>query len=471
MRLIESDNWPISKRRAAREFERNRSEMYGEMRGDDETLAAKFVKDKIYPIIDEISAMCGHNAVSDIKKKVLSAVTNIEYCQVEFQCRIFDDDILPGVSYTDDFFKSYGNFNRFADAFSNIVAKFEKYAPAFEIRNAVSKGNGTYSNVNFAIAFPEGNSCSDTARMAFDSFREGKDLIEKFLRIWKSQAAHLVEISNSRKAVESGYSNNSDYVGDWFGEGQIDFSKVINPDASGDVYMVKLWGGSGYLMDVYLAKAYNVYDAIDSVLDWSYVNEGNNDKVFDYDYLRNLASEDYESYLERPDHWSCEEGLSEEEFIDWWIDDSYICNDDYTLFAYEENFFADKVPEKYLANSRKAIKSSRDIKTRIDRKIESYELPFECVNATIDDGHLDMTIVEYLKGYGSSKTKENVINGKGDGESFEFDDTLKYEEAVCLPYLVKQGTSYPTAYFQDVYKRKDAVPFSTATIHLIKEYD
>ena len=122
-------------------------------------------------------------------------------------------------------------------------------------------------------------------------------------------------------------------------------------------------------------------------------------------------------------------------------------------------------------NCRKEIKSSRDVKTRIDKKIEFHDLPFECVNASIDDGHLDMTIVEHLKGYGSSKTREKVINGKGDGESFEFDDTLKYEEAVCLPYLVKQGTSYPTAYFQDVYKRKDVVPFSTATIHLIKEYD
>jgi len=116
------------------------------------------------------------------------------------------------------------------------------------------------------------------------------------------------------------------------------------------------------------------------------------------------------------------------------------------------------------------IKSS-DIKKKIDGNISIHKLPVECLEATITDGHLNMTIVEYLKGYDSSKSSERVVNGEGDGESFKFDDFLSEIEAICLPYLVKSGPRYPTNRFQDVYKRSDAVPYNSATIHIIKEYD
>ena len=94
------------------------------------------------------------------------------------------------------------------------------------------------------------------------------------------KAKHLKQV---RK--RAGYSNNPNYFGDWFGDGQIDFSQIINPNDSGDVYMVKMWGGSGYILDVYLVKAQDEYDAMDKVFEWSYENEGANNIVFDYDYL------------------------------------------------------------------------------------------------------------------------------------------------------------------------------------------
>ena len=167
------------------------------------------------------------------------------------------------------------------------------------------------------------------------------------------------EIESSKK-IRSGYSNNPDYVGDWYGKGQIDYSKIINPEDSGDVYMVKLWSGSGYVLDVYLAKAEDVYEAIDKVFKWSYENEGENEMVFDYNYLENQAANDYKDYEKHPDSWSYYgEGLSEEEFIDKWIDEAFV-SDDNGLYARSENFFVDKLPEEYLNQSRKTIKSAMD---------------------------------------------------------------------------------------------------------------
>ena len=100
-------------------------------------------------------------------------------------------------------------------------------------------------------------------------------------------------ISDSKRKVKDGFSNNPNYFGDWYGEGQIDFSAIINPEDDGDVYMVKLWCGSGYILDVYLCKAHDIYEAMDIVFDWSYKNEGENEMVFDYNYLHHECIEDY----------------------------------------------------------------------------------------------------------------------------------------------------------------------------------
>ena len=150
---------------------------------------------------------------------------------------------------------------------------------------------------------------------------------------------------------KSGYSNNSDYVGDWFGDGQIDFTKIINPNDSGDVYMVKLWCGSGYATDVYLVKANDLYDAIDRVFEWSYRNDGENYLVYDYHYIEKEAEYYYndEGFFERGKKPS--DDMEFGDFLDDIIDEYYIGNSDYMLFARSENFFADRVPEKYLKKS------------------------------------------------------------------------------------------------------------------------
>ena len=163
----------------------------------------------------------------------------------------------------------------------------------------------------------------------------------------------LLSNSANRKPIKSGFSNNPDYVGDWYGKGQIDFNAIINPEDSGDIYMVKMWSGAGYVLDVYLCKATNIYDAMDIVFNWSWEHEGENNIVFDFDYVRNEAAEYYKS---DPDMFG--ENIDEEEFEDLFISEYYVSND-YSLFARSENFFVDKVPENVLAENQKPIENSR----------------------------------------------------------------------------------------------------------------
>ncbi len=89
----------------------------------------------------------------------------------------------------------------------------------------------------------------------------------------------------------------------------------------------------------------------------------------------------------------------------------------------------------------------------------------------IENGCLYLTIARCLKGYGSTKMKDEIIKGSGDGSFFEFEKPLDKEVASCLPGLVKVGTHYPTQYFSDVYKRKEAVKYNSAIVHVITEYD
>ena len=154
------------------------------------------------------------------------------------------------------------------------------------------------------------------------------------------------EFSDSKRRVKDGFSNNPNYVGDWFGKGQIDFSAIINPEDDGDVYMIKLWCGSGYVLDVYLCKAHDIYEAMDIVFEWSYKNEGENDIVFDYDYLMSECQENFEKY---PDYFGNDLSDDYEEFEMRWFDD-YISSEN-GYYARSENFFVDKVPSEYLENN------------------------------------------------------------------------------------------------------------------------
>ena len=167
----------------------------------------------------------------------------------------------------------------------------------------------------------------------------------KTKNIVKRVDARVMPVSDSRK-VKDGYSNNPDYFGDWYGKGQIDFDAIINPEDDGDLYMVKIWGGSGYVLDVYLVKAFGWDDAIDIVFDWSYENEGANNIIFDYNYLSDLCHEDYEDeYFYGGEDGKPSDTMSYEEFESEWIDENYIANSNYDLFALAENFFVDVVPQ------------------------------------------------------------------------------------------------------------------------------
>lgn len=161
----------------------------------------------------------------------------------------------------------------------------------------------------------------------------------------KQPLNHTARLMHIHK-IKAGYSNNPDYYGDWFGDGQIDFSKVIDAEAPGDIYMVKIWGGSGYVLDVYLVKANDYEEAIDKVFEWSYNNEGKNNIIFDWEYLAKDCHEDYETDGFLGDG-KPSDTMDYEEFEERWMEDM-VSNSAYSLFARAENFFVDKVPTEYL---------------------------------------------------------------------------------------------------------------------------
>ena len=256
----------------------------------------------------------------------------------------------------------------------------------------------------------------------------------------------LLSNSANRRPIKSGYSNNPDYFGDWYGKGQIDFNAIINPEDDGDIWMVKMWSGAGYVLDVYLCKATNMYDAMDIVFNWSYEHEGANNIVFDYDYLMNECRENFEKY---PDYFGDDLSGDYEEFEMRWFED-YVSNDDYNLFARSENFFIDKVPENVLAenqgpieNSRKVIKSGLMTPTLSDCAKATYDGIKQMLDA-IDDGmewhngnalqcviNLDTPVDEALLPYGFIIWKFRHKDGTPWTES-ELDELLDENNAFLV---------------------------------------
>lgn len=212
---------------------------------------------------------------------------------------------------------------------------------------------------------------------AVDLAKDYYDKIEQMGFIWLENSKRGNKIMNRRsikqvRRLNNGYSNNADYVGDWYGKGQIDFDAIINPKDDGDLYMVKMWSGSGYSTDVYLCKANDIYDAIDIVFEWSYQNEGANNIVFDYNYLYNECQEYFndEYWYGKGEPTPSEKYDGDfEAFFDDELEMDYVSNDAYSLFARSENFFVDKVDisqEEYEENQR-AVQRSRMYNSRRPR--------------------------------------------------------------------------------------------------------
>lgn len=206
---------------------------------------------------------------------------------------------------------------------------------------------------------------------------------------------------NMKRMVKSGYSNNPDYFGDWFGKGQIDFDAIINPEDEGDLWMVKLWSGSGYVLDVYLCKANDLYEAMNIVFEWSYENEGHNEMIFDYNYVYDEACDAYDEYVEHPDWFSYGDNLSKEDFVDRYVEDNYV-GDENELYARDENFFVDKVPDEVLAENRGSVQNSRKSKKGESvessrRPIKSIKTPLPMYNVYLIAWQEPDTLIEQLK--------------------------------------------------------------------------
>ena len=225
-----------------------------------------------------------------------------------------------------------------------------------------------------------------------------------------SEEDDLVYLSNSRrnnmrntmrKSIKSRRAIKS-----VFGGSEIDYSEVINPNDDGDIWLVKMWSGSGYLTTPYVVKANDVYEAIDRTFDYEYADEPNK-LVFDYNYVSNEAHYMYKS---DPDLYG--EGVSEDDFVDKYIEETYVSNDDYDKFSLEENFFVDKVPDEYLSNSRrnnmrKSIKSRRFLKSA-----ESYGWVVESSDAS-------RALEMWIEAVGEEQAYKDVVDTLGSDELAE----------------------------------------------------
>ena len=217
---------------------------------------------------------------------------------------------------------------------------------------------------------------------------------------------NLVELSNSRRNNMRKSIKSRRAIKSVFGGSEIDYSEVINPNDDGDIWLVKMWSGSGYLTTPYVVKANDVHEAIDRTFDYEYADEPNK-LVFDYNYVSNEAHYMYKS---DPDLYG--EGVSEDDFADKYIEETYVSNDDYDKFSLEENFFVDKVPDEYLSNSRrnnmrKSIKSRRAIKSA-----ESY-------GWVVDSSDASRALDMWIEAVGEELAYKDVVDTLGSDELAE----------------------------------------------------
>lgn len=285
-----------------------------------------------------------------------------------------------GIIKSNDSVNDYVNAQR---TIVNIIKKYNRENRNYEYTQRVKNNDGDVSGM-----FPMNVKPDDFTKNG--DYLDAVSVIENFtgkpfnLEEFKRKNASFINSSkrnikekimnrtNMKRMVRSGYSNNPDYVGDWFGKGQIDFDAIINPEDEGDLWMVKMWSGSGYVLDVYLCKANDIYEAMNIVFEWSYENEGHNEMVFDFDYISNECHDEFEK---DPDFFGPDLSDDYEEFEMRWFDD-YI-SDDNGLFARSENFFVARVPDEVLAENKGSVQNSRKSKkgksVKSNRKlIKSY---------------------------------------------------------------------------------------------------
>ena len=203
----------------------------------------------------------------------------------------------------------------------------EHYSTPSELKNFLTKDGGIKRDTNTA-----GEHLLDIQARAL---RQAWWAIRDEMKGTTEFSMSLCEFEE--KKGNFGISNNPNYFGDWYGEGQIDKEKILNNDGEGDVYLVKIWSGSGYALDVYLVRAIDFYEAIDIVFEWSRKNE--KDMIFSREEVEKFAEDAWKDYGKG-------KGGEKEDFIEDYIDTEFIASSDYDLFARSENFFVDKVPQE-----------------------------------------------------------------------------------------------------------------------------
>ena len=344
--------------------------------------------------------------------------------QVEKKDEVFSQDVIQKCKELDEQYDDQENYVMFEIVDNNIKDYYK--VPSELIYDQVSKPNmyiyldGKLLTVKEYLEVSEGpvdDIKSESAKKEnIDKKAEVQSNIEK--NEVKQPLNHTARLMHIHK-IKAGYSNNPDYYGDWFGDGQIDFSKVIDAEAPGDIYLVKIWGGSGYVLDVYLVKANDYEEAIDKVFEWSYNNEGKNNIIFDWEYLAKDCHEDYETdgFLGEG---KPSDTMDYEEFEERWMEDM-VSNSAYSLFARAENFFVDKVPTEYLPKEQnksdlQEVQSSKtqsnEVKeVKAEEKVASKEEKLSINKKADSEQESSKT---YTFDELSPEAKERVINEEGD---------------------------------------------------------
>lgn len=186
---------------------------------------------------------------------------------------------------------------------------------------------------------------------------------------------------------------------------------IVNKPEDGEVaYSLGIWTGSGYYVARFLCFADEEYEAIDRTFD--YCNEKYKDQfVFnrseveeaasryldmydEYEKLEDMEKEleelknKYSDHVNNLDNWTeyrqAERRMDEleyeieplrEELIDRYVDENYVSNEEYTLYAYAENFRIDETPkeiaDEILSQNAENLEESRKRNRRMMKESRS----------------------------------------------------------------------------------------------------
>ena len=113
------------------------------------------------------------------------------------------------------------------------------------------------------------------------------------------------------------------------------YKNMLNKDGKGEIWLVKLWPGSGYRTVPYFVKAENEYDALELVMQKAY-KDSPNGLVIDREEAEKIKDS------------LSEDGKCDSEEVEQDFRELFIANENDDLFVRTENLFICTVQEDML---------------------------------------------------------------------------------------------------------------------------